>query len=127
VTYRVHHTPAGNSPGSDTYTISWTGPRAPGVEIRVSGLTKCLSTVMDQPCIQRHMTIPQGTLKQIERAPSSKGSISWTWPTSEVSGDWVGMDESNTYYAFLVGAYNAAGQSRLVIAKSANACPGCVY
>jgi hypothetical protein len=127
VTFHVRHTPAGHSPGTDTYTITWNESPSAGVEIRVSGLTKCLSNVMDQPCIARHMTIPSGALKVIQRAPASKGSVSWTWPTSEVTGDWVGSDGPNLYYAFLVGAYNAAGQSRLVIATSANACPGCVY
>jgi hypothetical protein len=123
----VRHTPSGSSPGTDTYTVSWDAPQTPGMEIRVSGLTKCLSNVMGQPCIQRHMTLPPGTLKLIERAPSSKGSVSWTWPSSEVTGDWVAIHGSDTYYAVLVGAYNDAGQSRLIIANSANACPGCVY
>jgi hypothetical protein len=127
ITYHAQHTPGSGSPGTTTYTVSWSEAPTNGVEIRVSGLTKCLSTVMDEPCIQRHMTLPKGTLELIARAPASKGSVSWAWPTPEVLGGGLASDGTNDYYAFLVGAYSAAGQSRLVIVKSATACPGCVY
>ncbi len=127
VTYHEQHTPGSGAPGTTTYTVTWSEPLTPGVEMRVSGLTKCLSNVMDEPCIQRHMTLPKGTLEIIGRAPASKGSISWTWPTPEILGGALASDGTTDYFAFLVGAYNDAGQSRLVIAKSATACPGCVY
>ena len=127
ITYEQHHTPGSGPLGTTTYTITWNEPSENGTEIRVSGLTKCLSNVTDQPCIQRHMTLPQGTLELIARAPASKGSVSWTFPTSEVTGPGLASKNGTDYYAFLIGAYGAAGQSRLVIVKSATACPGCVY
>jgi hypothetical protein len=127
VTYHEQHTRGSGFPGTTTYTITWRESETSGVEIRVSGLTKCLSNVMDEPCIQRHMTLPIGTLKLIARAPASNGSISWTWPTPEVLGGALASDGTTDYYAFLVGAYSIGGQSRLVIVKSATACPGCVY
>jgi hypothetical protein len=127
VTFHQQHTPGSGSPGTTTYTINWSGPQTDGVEIRVSGLKKCLSDVMDEPCIQRHMALPKGTLDLIGRAPASDGSISWTWPTPEILGGALASDGATDYYAFLVGAYDAAGQSRLVIAKSAKACPDCTF
>ena len=56
-----------------TYTVTWKKPQTKGVEIRVYGVSRCLSIPEDAPynsdgpCLVKGTTLPRGVLKLIAR------------------------------------------------------------
>ena len=75
--------PDGTLPGKCTVTVTWTKVMTKGTEIRVYGVTGCLSMSdegLDGSCLVLHTPLPPSMRKLIARAPASKGAISWTRP-----------------------------------------------
>jgi hypothetical protein len=115
-------------------TVTWTGPRSKGIEIRVYGVTACIamprspSEGSDGPCLVEHTPLPDWVRKLIAKAPASNGKVSWTWPNWEDIGSSVAMSPDGTAYeAIVIAAYNKAGHSKFIIVNAGSWCGGCVY
>ena len=119
-------------PGTDelsyraTHTVKWKAPRADGIEIRVYGVTECLSESRDPapgtsgPCLIEHMRLPASVMVLAAKAPAAAGRISWVAPTFyECAGPPVGPDGQD-YESVVLAAYNAAGHSIFAIAEPGN-------
>ena len=108
-------------------TISWTGPVTAGTTIRVYGITACLNPpgTDNVPCVGTDTLLPASALTLVASAPAAQGRVSWTWPSWGNIGQALAVHGSDTYYAFVVGAYTAAGHSKLMIAATAGACSTC--
>ena len=65
-------------------------------------------------------------LTLVATAPATQGHLSWTWPSWGDIGQALAVHGSDTYYAFVVGAYTAAGHSKMIIAATADSCSTCV-
>jgi len=120
--------------GDTTMTVTWSGPRTEGVEIRVYGITECLSgktasgDLKDGPCLVEHAALPASSMKLIAKAPSTDGTLSWTWPQWENIGSSLMMGPDGTAYeSVVVGAYNEAGNSVFTIAATSEWCGDCTY
>jgi hypothetical protein len=105
-----------------THRVRWTTPRTEGVEIRVYGVTDCLSEPSNPapgtsgPCLVEHTTLPPSVTVLAARAPAAAGEISWIAPRSYTcAGPPVGPD-GRDYQATVVAAYTAAGHSIFAIA-----------
>jgi hypothetical protein len=66
-----------------THTVRWDAPRTEGVEIRVYGVTECLSEPNDPPpgtsgpCLVEHTLLPSSVMALAASAPAAAGEISW--------------------------------------------------
>lgn len=113
----------------DTYRVTWKTPRTEGVEIRVYGVTECLSEPTNPkagasgPCLVPHTRLPKRALTLIGVAPASAGRLTWTWDIidgCDVSGDYISRadpaSEDEQVYAVVVAAHNTAGNSVFAIA-----------
>lgn len=105
-----------------THTVRWKAPRTEGVEIRVYGVTECLSEPSNPPpgtsgpCLVEHTPLPPSVMALAATAPSAAGEVSWIAPRYwECLGPPVGPDGLD-YQAIVVAAYNAAGHSIFAIA-----------
>jgi hypothetical protein len=105
-----------------THTVRWTAPRTDGVEIRVYGVTECLSEPNSPPpgtsgpCLVEHTPLPPSVMVLAATAPAAAGEISWIAPFYyECAGPPVGPDGLD-YDAIVIAAYNAAGHSIFAIA-----------
>jgi len=105
-----------------THTVRWKAPRTEGVEIRVYGVTECLSKPSDPPpgtsgpCLVEHTLLPPSVMVLAASAPAAAGEISWIAPFHyECAGPPVGPDGLD-YQAIVIAAYNAAGHSIFAIA-----------
>lgn len=105
-----------------THTVTWKTPRTQGLEIRVYGVTACLSEPSDPapgtsgPCLVEHTRLPSSVMVLAATAPAAAGEISWLAPTFyECAGPPVGPDGSD-FQATVVAAYNDAGHSIFAIA-----------
>jgi hypothetical protein len=105
-----------------THTVRWTTPRTADVEIRVYGVTECLSEPADPspgtsgPCLVEHTVLPPSVMALAATAPADTGEFSWIAPRFwECAGPPVGPDDLD-YEAIVIAAYNAAGHSIFAIA-----------
>jgi hypothetical protein len=105
-----------------THTVRWKVPRTADVEIRVYGVTECLSEPADPspgtsgPCLVEHTPLPPSVMALAATAPADAGEISWIAPRHyECAGPPVGPDDLD-YEAVVIAAYNAAGHSIFAIA-----------
>ena len=126
----------GVPPGKCTTTITWKKAATKGTEIRVYGVTGCLSLTErqgDGSCLVKHTLVPASARKLIAKAPASKGKIVWNGPSWRdlVQGDTggtaytaYGVDRhgDDIYFAIVLAAYNAAGHSKFVIADAGQWC-----
>jgi hypothetical protein len=92
------------------------------VEIRVYGVTECLSEPTNPPpgtsgpCLVEHTPLPPSVMVMTATAPAAAGEISWIAPFYyECLGPPVGPDGLD-YQAIVIAAYNAAGHSIFAIA-----------
>ena len=106
-----------------THTVRWKAPRTEGVEIRVYGVTECLSEPSNPPpgtsgpCLVEHTLLPSSVIALAATAPAAAGEISWIAPFYyECLGPPVGPDGLD-YQAIVIAAYNAAGHSIFAIAE----------
>jgi hypothetical protein len=128
--------PGGVLPGTCTTTITWMKITTTGTEIRVYGVTECLSTTElagDGSCLVLNTAVPASVRKLIARAPASKGTVSWTGPAwlDNVDADTggpayraFGVDRhgDDLYFAIVVAAYNEVGHSKFIIADAGTWC-----
>ena len=105
-----------------THTVTWEAPRTEGVEIRVYGVTTCLSEPDNPPpgtsgpCLVEHTLLPPTVLVLAGTAPAATGEISWVAPFYyDCGGPPVGPD-GRDYEAIVIAAYNSAGHSIFAIA-----------
>ncbi len=105
-----------------THIVRWKSPRTAGVEIRVYGVTECLSEPDNPspgtsgPCLVEHTRLSPSVLALAATAPAAAGEISWVAPSyHECAGPPVGP-EGLDYRAIVVAAYDAAGHSIFAIA-----------
>lgn len=105
-----------------THTVRWESPRADGMEIRVYGLTACLSEPIDPPagtsgpCLVEHTRLPSEVMSLAGTVPSDAGKFSWIAPHYyECGGGPVGPDGTD-YEVIVLAAYNAHGNSIFAIA-----------
>ncbi len=128
--------PDGVPPGTCTTTITWKKVGTKGTEIKVYGVTGCLSAT-EQPgdgsCLVRNTPVPKSVRKLIARAPASDGKVSWTGPAWQdvISNDTggpryeaIGVDRhgDDIYFAIVVTASNEEGNSRFIIADAGTWC-----
>jgi len=109
-------------------TVTWKDPVPAGATIRVYGLTKCLNPpgTDNVPCLVVKTMLPANVLTLVAKAPATQGHVSWTWPSWGNIGQALAIHGSDTYYAFVIGAYTATGHSKLIIAATASACSTCL-
>jgi hypothetical protein len=105
-----------------THTVRWKAPRTVGVEIRVYGVTECLSEPSSPPpgtsgpCLVEDTLLPPSVMALAATVPAAAGEISWIAPFHyECLGPPVGPDGLD-YQAVVIAAYNAAGHSVFAIA-----------
>lgn len=106
-----------------THTVRWEAPRTEGVEIRVYGVTECLSEPSSPPpgtsgpCLVEDTQLPPSVMALAATAPAAAGEISWIAPFHyECLGPPVGPDGLD-YQAIVIAAYNAVGHSIFAIAN----------
>ena len=128
--------PGGVLPGTCTTTVTWKKVATKGTEIRVYGVTGCLSLkerAGDGSCLLLHTAVPPSVRQLIARAPASKGTVSWTGPAwlDNVQVDTggppyraFGVDRrgDDLYFAIVVAAYNEVGHSKFIIADAGTWC-----
>src|SRR6476646_7306865 len=76
-----------------TTTITWKEVATSGTEIRLYGVTTCLSATQDAgsgSCLVADTSVPVDVRKLIAKVPASDGTVSWTGPP------WQDVIESNT-------------------------------
>jgi hypothetical protein len=105
-----------------THTVRWKAPRTEGVEIRVYGVTECLSEPGNPspgtsgPCLVEGTQLPPSVMALAATAPAAAGEISWIAPFYyDCGGAPVGPDGLD-YQAIVIAAYGAAGHSIFAIA-----------
>ena len=105
-----------------THTVRWESPRAAGLEIRVYGVTECLSEPSSPPpgtsgpCLVEHTLLPPRVMALAGTTPAAAGETSWIAPFYyECAGPPVGPDGTE-YQAIVIAAYNAVGNSIFAIA-----------
>ena len=128
--------PDGTPSGECRMTVTWKEGATQEAEIRVYGVTKCLSAKRvagGGSCLAVNTPLPAGSLELITKAAESDGKVSWTRPawqdliTPDTGGPrfWtygVDGDGNDIYYAIVVAAYNSAGHSKFVIADNGTWC-----
>ena len=108
-----------------TQTVRWKAPRSKGVEIRVYGVTTCLARPANPtpgssgPCLVEHTPLPASVRTLLATAPASAGAASWSWSGTFGCGEPnPGYDPNGpAYFAVVLAAYNASGQSIFAIAE----------
>jgi hypothetical protein len=105
-----------------THTVRWEAPRTEGVEIRVYGVTQCLSAPSDPapgtsgPCLVEHTLLPPSVMVLAATVSAGAGEFSWIAPFYyDCAGPPVGPDGLD-YSATVIAAYNDAGHSIFAIA-----------
>lgn len=106
----------------ETHTVRWKAPRTEGVEIRVYGVTECLSEPSNPPpgttgpCLVEDTLLPPSVMVLAATAPAAAGEISWIAPFYyDCLGPPVGPDGLD-YQAIVIAAFSAAGRSIFTIA-----------
>jgi hypothetical protein len=105
--------------------VTWKAPRTKGVEIRVYGVTECLSEPdplptgpASGPCLVKGTRLPASVRTLLATAPSSDGVARWRW-TEQTGCNW-GLESDNDgppLYAIVLAAYNESGNSIFAIAE----------
>jgi hypothetical protein len=119
--------------GTAHYTVSWHEAATAGVTMRVYGVSACLNAgalppgASMVPCLVRGMRLPANVLSLVATAPAAAGRVSWTSPGFGDIGAALAEYGGKDFYAFVIGAYSAAGHSRMAIAATAQYCPDCTY
>ena len=105
-----------------THTVRWKAPRTEGLEIRVYGVTACLSEPSNPspgtsgPCVVEHTLLPPSAMVLAATAPAAAGEISWIAPFFyDCAGPPVGPD-GRDYHSIVIAAYNADSHSIFTIA-----------
>jgi hypothetical protein len=105
-----------------THTVTWKAPRTEGVEIRVYGVTECVSEPSNPPpgtsgpCLVEHTLLSPSVMVLAATVPAAAGKMSWIAPSYyECAGPPVGPDGID-YRAIVIAAYDAAGHSTFAIA-----------
>jgi hypothetical protein len=111
-----------------TYELTWQTPRTDGVEIRVWGITECLSAPASPkpntsgPCIVKDTRLSKSVETLIAAAPASAGRVTWTWrsyggcDTYDFIGNADAPEGKGMIFGIVVGAYSTSGQSVFAIA-----------
>lgn len=115
-----------------TQTVTWKSPRSGGVEVRVYGVTSCISKPTSEPtarrtgaCLVEHTNLPPSTRVLLATAPASAGRASWTWRQPAPQGCDIGpfpvgsVPGRADYYAVVVGAYVGDEHNGFAIATAA--------
>jgi hypothetical protein len=113
-------TPNDNGTTTDQYTITWTEPAGVASAFLVYGMTVCLrdSKAFDgQPCVVRGMKISRDTLVLLGQVPGDARSMTVSWEAGE----------GPAYWAILMRATNAIGDSIFTIVHSEDVCFQCTY
>jgi hypothetical protein len=110
--------------------VTWKAPRTEGVEIRVYGVTDCLSVLAhpepgsDGPCLVKDTRLPASVRTLLAKAPASAGKMTWSWIDDGDPGcdvwwpvAWA-PDWREYYYAVVVAAYSESGHSTFAIAAT---------
>ena len=133
----VHETDLGGGRLQKTATVTWRAPRSQGVEIRVYGVTECLSMpdpapeLSEGPCLLEHTRLPASALSLAATAPASTGRATWTW-IEDWSGEgcqWyppVSGRDGSWYESVVLAAYGASGRSTFAIAAPGSWCTACI-
>ena len=112
-----------------TRTVTWESPLTKGVEIRVYGVTKCVSRPADPkpgtdgPCLVKHTRLPASIRTLLATAPASAGKVTWTWidegdPGCDLTFPIGATPDGEYYYAVVVAAYSTSGHSIFTVAQS---------
>ena len=137
VRFDVHEKDLGGGRLQKIATVTWRAPRSEGVEIRVYGVTECLSMpaqapeIGEGPCLLEHTRLPASALSLAATAPASTGRATWTW-IEDWSGEgcqWypaVSGPDGSWYESVVLAAYNASGHSIFAIAAPGSWCRGCI-
>ena len=137
VKFDVHETDLGGGRLQKTATVTWRAPRSQGVEIRVYGVTECLSMpdpapeLSEGPCLLEHTRLPASALSLAATAPASTGRATWTW-IEDWSGEgcqWyppVSGRDGSWYESVVLAAYGASGRSTFAIAAPGSWCTACI-
>ena len=107
-----------------TQTVSWEGPTSEGVEIRVYGVTKCVSRPANPspatsgPCLVEHTPLPESLRTLLATAPALDGVASWTWTGTFDCEVGLAYDPAGpAYHAVVLAAYAASDHSIFAIAE----------
>jgi hypothetical protein len=128
--------PDGVPSGECRTTITWKPSVLNVTEIRVYGLTECLSATEDAgsgSCLIEGTAIPASVLRLVATAPASDRSINWSAPAWQdlitdnakgVAFQTFGVDrhDEDIYFAIVVAAYNEASHSKFIIADAGTWC-----
>jgi hypothetical protein len=128
--------PDGVPSGECRTTVTWEPSVTNGTEIRVYGLTKCLSATEDAEegsCLLEGTPIAASELRLVAKAPASARSVKWSAPPwqdliTDASGgpafETFGVDRhgDDIYFAIVVAAYNEAGNSTFITADAGTWC-----
>lgn len=118
-----------------TYTVTWRAPTTTGLQVKVYGVTECLSMptsppeAAEGPCLVEHTTLPSSTLERLATAPASDGTAGWTWIEEPPEGcDYytkaIGPDGTR-YMSLVLAAYNGSRESVMAIAEPGSWCTSC--
>jgi len=105
-----------------THTVRWKAPRTEGVEIRVYGVTECLSEPSNPPpgtsgpCLVEHTLLPPSVMVLAATVPAAAGEISWIEAWTGACGPGAVGPDGLSYFSVVIAAYNAAGHSIFAIA-----------
>lgn len=114
-----------------THTVLWRTPPTPGASVLIYGVTECLAKPpkpknhpdVTGPCLLPGTVLPASALQLLRSAPASDGRVRWVWvedrPWTCDGWPWEELFSSpdgEDYYAIVIAASNASGQSPYVIA-----------
>jgi hypothetical protein len=112
----------GNGNQRVTYRLTWSAPEGVATSFTVFGVTECLREAKafdGKPCLVKGMRIPGRVQELLATVPGSARRVDVAWKEGEIG--------PGPYYAVLIRASNAAGDSIFTIAWSGTVCWGCVY
>jgi len=108
-----------------TQTVRWGAPGNEGVEIRVYGVTECVSKPENPsadtqgPCLVEHTPLPASVRTLLATAPAPDRVVSWTWTGTFDCEDGLAYDPRGpAYHAVVLAAYSASGHSIFAIAEA---------
>lgn len=122
---------SGGFGGTAAYTVTWNEAVTDGVTMRIYGVTECLNAgaltkgQQSVPCLVPGMSLPAKAMTLVATAPAAAGEATWTSAGFGNIGQALAEYDGKDFYAFVIGAYNAAGHSKLFIADTAAYCPAC--
>jgi hypothetical protein len=127
VTFKVVRQVETKNGHRETYRVTWKAPRTDGIEIRVLGVTECLSAPRHPkpgvgPCLVPHTALPASVLEPIAKAPASAGKVTWTWDTIDYCDTYEYVwkadppPDGRMYFAVVLAAYAPSGHSIFAIA-----------